>query len=110
MKEAVTLGSCCAASAGLLLLSGLVTGEYWQLFNLIFFVLGVLPLTFGSHDSHGMWGSLGDFLEAVFAVSAFALPTVLSRVGALGAGGVFLCYLSNVAMGGVGFLMHKMRD
>jgi len=60
------------------LIIGCVVAEiWWPFFNLFFFVLILLPSLFGSLESTGLLGSLGDFVTAVFAFSVFAFPYVL---------------------------------
>lgn len=77
---------------------------------MFFLVLLGLPMMFGSHETTGLLGALGDFVEAAFTLSIFAFPTVLYRVDELSGGGLFLVYLSNCFAGGTLFLLYRIAQ
>lgn len=58
----------------------------------------------------GALGSLGDLLEAIFAFSVFAFPTVLYRVDDLSGWGLIFCYASNLCGGVACVFAHKMAQ
>ncbi|GBG31131.1 Ubiquitin carboxyl-terminal hydrolase 48 [Hondaea fermentalgiana] len=83
MQATLTAGGLGVASLTFLLLGCGLGGAWWPLFNVFFIVLLVLPMMFGSHESTGLVGGLGDFLESGMALTIFAFPTVLYRVDEL---------------------------
>ena len=59
-------------------------GGWWPLFNVFFVILALVPSVFGSLQSSGLWGAIGDFLQSFLWVSCFAFPIVLYDIEQLG--------------------------
>jgi hypothetical protein len=95
-KVELAAAGSALGSLTLLVVSGLLGQTHWQLFNLLFVALLVLPLALGSHQSTGTLAMLGDLLEGVLVVSMWAFPTVLLRVNLVTGIGLLLIYLSNL--------------
>jgi hypothetical protein len=112
MGRKVELAAAASAlgSLALLIVSGLLGQTHWQLFNLLFAALLVLPLALGSHQSTGTLAMLGDLLEGLLMVSMWAFPTVLLRVNLVTGTGAFLIYLSNVLAALAGFFILRIAQ
>ena len=61
-------------------------------------------MIFGAHDSVGLFGTLGDLVESIASVSAFAFPIVLNHTDNLNSFGLGLCFLSNICFGSLGYI------
>ena len=110
MQGIVAVGAGLGLSMLFLVLACIIDSVWWPLFNVFFFALSLIPFAFGSHESTGIWGSLGDFLEAIFAFSTFAYPMVLFRVDELYAVGLTFVFLSNIIAGGTLYMLHKIAN
>ena len=77
-------GLLLALWALLLFLSCLLEEVWWPLFNVFFLALGILPYVFGSHQSNGLWGAIGDFSTGAVLVSMLAFPVVLHNAYVIG--------------------------
>jgi len=75
-----------------------------------FMIFIPLPYVLGSHESTGLLGSFGDFLESILMLCTFAFPTVLHHLDQMNLFGLFLCYVSNVLAGGSLFLTFKISQ
>jgi hypothetical protein len=62
MRAMIAVAGSALLSLSLLVVSGLLHGTYWQLWNAAFFALLLLPMAFGSHQvscRHAVCGCAG---------------------------------------------------
>mmetsp|Transcript_3651 Transcript_3651/g.5300 ORF Transcript_3651/g.5300 Transcript_3651/m.5300 type:complete len:116 (-) Transcript_3651:1690-2037(-) len=108
MRAFAAVGGAALLSLVLLILSCVFADVWWPLFNVFFFALLLIPFSFGSHESSGVWGGIGDFIEAIFGFSSFAYPIVLYRVDELNGVGLFLAFLSNIVAAGSLYMLFRI--
>jgi len=79
------------------LLWGCARDEMWfPIFNILFVIFACLPQAFGSFQSDGLWGAIGDFTIGIMFISIFGFPTVLHNIEKLSSISFFLIILSNL--------------
>mmetsp|Transcript_436 Transcript_436/g.523 ORF Transcript_436/g.523 Transcript_436/m.523 type:complete len:115 (+) Transcript_436:198-542(+) len=96
MEKPYIIGISSFLSFLFLIFSCVAAEIWWPLFNVLFMLLVIVPSLFGALESTGLLGSLGDFISAVFAFSAFAFPFVLFHSDVIGGGSFCLILLSNI--------------
>lgn len=69
---------------------------YWPLFNVLFILIAILPPTFGSFTSEGLFAALGDFIIGCMSVSIFCFPFVLYRTDKLSGASYGIIFFSNL--------------
>lgn len=81
------------------LFAGCMSEEvFWPLFNVFFVLVGALPYVFGSNQSSGLWGAIGDFSTGAVLVSLFGFPMVLKNAYVITNSSMWLIFMSNICL------------
>jgi hypothetical protein len=81
------------------LLGGCVDADsYWPMFNVFLLALGALPMVFGSLQSQGLWGAIGDFTLGAVLCSLFAFPMVLKNSEVIPLSSMILIWVGNLCL------------